>query len=197
MELNDKVKETINNLKQKAERVRVQLNLGSMEARDEFEIQKKKMQEWLRENDISTESFKNLSSEQLEELKIKYKELREQLALGKAEGEEMLREQSKNIHKTINDIKYKIEKDEQFRNLKKESYEKLDELNDMFFVLNTKFKYDLEDGKDLWEEKKEEINKEFYSWSKELDELKEESTQKIDNFSEEISKAWKYFKKGF
>jgi phage-related minor tail protein len=197
MELNDKLKETFGNLKTRAEKLRVQINLGAKEAQDEFEIQKKNMQEWLDDNKLTSDNFKDMSSAQIEELKIMYEELQVQLALGRAEGEDAIKEQSKNIQKKIHDIKFKIDKDEQYQNLKTESYEKLDELNDMFFIFNKKFQYDLEDGKNLWEEKKNEIYKEIDSWNVELDEIKKESSEKLENFSDEISKAWNHFKKAF
>ncbi|MEN8138930.1 MAG: hypothetical protein ABFR62_10910, partial [Bacteroidota bacterium] len=158
MEFSDQLKSTIEDLKIKAEKLRIQLNLGSMEARDEFEHQKKRMQDWIRDNDISVESLKNLSAHQAEELQIKFEELQLQLALGRAESEEMLRDQAKNIHSSIHEMQVKLAQDENYKNLKKESIDALDDINDTFFILKTKFDHEIDEQKEEWDEKKERIN---------------------------------------
>ncbi|MCK5782351.1 MAG: hypothetical protein KAH10_07150 [Flavobacteriales bacterium] len=197
MELNDQVKEAIENIKVKVDRLRVELNLGSKDARDEFEKQKKNLQSWIAENELDIESLKGLSDEQARELKIKFEELQVQLALGRAESEENLREQSKKINRSIHEIKVKIESDKQYENFKKETHEKLEEFHDTFFVLKNMFEYDIEDGKKMWEEKKEEISKEIDSLSVESEEFINMVSEKFEDFTEEISSAWGSFKKTF
>lgn len=197
MEFSDQLKSTIEDLKIKAEKLRIQLNLGSMEARDEFEHQKKRMQDWIRDNDISVESLKNLSAHQAEELQIKFEELQLQLALGRAESEEMLRDQAKNIHSSIHEMQVKLAQDENYKNLKKESIDALDDINDTFFILKTKFDHEIDEQKEEWDEKKERINKGLDSLIDDAEKLKNKSADKASNFSSEISKAWHHFKKAF
>ena len=197
MDLNDKLKDAFDNLKSKSEKLKDKLNLSAEDARKEFEVQTGNMQQWMDDNDINSEAFKHKSNEAKQELKTMFEELQVQLALGKADSEEAIREHSKKIKDKVHQIKVEIDKDEKFKSVKNNAYEKLNELNDTISILSTKFQFDIEDGKELWEEKKKEINKEIDSWSDEFEELKEKSAEKLEEVSKEVSNIWNKIKKSF
>ena len=197
MDLNDKLNNAFEDLKIKAEKLKDKLDLNTADARKEFDYQAEKMKDWMNENDINSESFKHNNEEAKEKLKILFEELQVQLTLGKAESEDAIREQSKKVKGQIQKIKIEIDKDDQFQKIRKGAYEKLEELNDTISILSMKFEYDIEDGKEMWEEKKKEINKEIDNWNNEFEEIKNKSADKIEEVTEEISKVWSKIKKSF
>ena len=197
MDLNDKLKGAYEDLKSKAEKLKEKLNLSAEESRKEFDVQIDNMQQWMDDNDINSETFKHKSEEAKVELKTMFEELQLQIALAKADGEDSIKEHSRTINEKIHKIKVEIDKDSRFKEFKKDASSTLAELSDTISILSTKFQYDIEDGKEAWEEKKKEINKEVDNWSDEFKELKDKSSQKIDGISEEASKLWGKIKKSF
>ncbi len=197
MDLNDKLKNTLEELKTKADNLKNKLNLSTADARKEFDIQTEKVKEWMDDNDINSESFKHKSKEAKQELKTMFDELQLQISLGKAEGEDAIKEQSKKVKEQIYKIKIELDKDDKFQKIKNGASEKFNELSDTISILSTKFEYDIEDGKEIWEEKKKEINKEIDGWSDEFEELKNKSTEKFDEVSKEVSSVWNKIKKSF
>lgn len=197
MDLNDKLKDTISDIKSKTEKLKGKLNLNAEDAKKEFNFQVEKLQQWMDENDINSETFKDKSDEAKVEIKTAFEELQLQMALAKADGEDYIKENSKKINEKINKIKLEIEKDSRFKELNKNAHSTLDELSDTISILSIKFQYDIEDGKEIWEEKKNEISKEIDSLSDEFDKLKEMSSQKMDEVSEEVSNLWRKFRKSY
>jgi len=197
MDLKDKLKNTIEELKSKAEMLKEKLDLNADDARKEFDAQVDKMKEWMDDNDINSGSFNYKSKEAKEDLKIMFEDLQEQLKAGRVEGEDEIRKQSKKIKEQINKIKNEIDTDDKFQKVKGKAYERLDELNDIISILGTKLEYDIEDGKEVWKNKKKEINKEIDNLSNEFDELKNKSASKIEEVSKEVSDVWKKIKKTF
>jgi len=197
MELNDKVKETINDLKSKAEKLKQHLELSTSDASKEFEIQKEKLQDWLDENDINSDKFKYKSEEAKKEIQTNLEELQVQLALGKAEGEEAIRNQAKVLNQKIHKLKTQLENDDKIQTFKQKTNTKLLELSDTFEILSLKFQYDIEEGKEIWEEKKKEINNEINQLTNELENIKSKSSEKINEFIDGTSTWWNNIKKTF
>lgn len=197
MDLNDKLKNTFEELKSKAEKLKEKLNMSTQDARREFDIQIDKMQEWIDDNNVNSDGFKHVSDETKKSLTVMFEELQVQLALAKADGEDAIKEHSRKLNHKIHNIKVEIDKDKRYQVLKKDAYSKLEELNDTISILATKFEFDIEDGKELWEEKKIEINKGIDSWSDEFENIKNKSFQKIEEISDEASKIWSKIKKSF
>jgi translation elongation factor EF-G len=195
MDLNNKVKDSIDDFKQKIENLKQKIDLEKDDAIEEFEIQKEKLQKWINENGINSETFKNKTDITKLQLKIALEELQHQLSLGKIEGEDAIKKQSEIINEKINKLKNEIEKDKNINSFKHEAHSTLVELTDTFEILSLKFKYEVEDGKELWEEKKKELSKEIDSWNDKFEQLKNKSSDKIDDVSSEASKLWNSLKK--
>jgi translation elongation factor EF-G len=195
MDLNNKVKDSIDDFKQKIENLKQKIDLEKDDAIEEFEIQKEKLQKWINENGINSETFKNKTDITKLQLKIALEELQHQLSLGKIEGEDAIKKQSEIINEKINRLKNEIEKDKNINSFKHEAHSTLVELTDTFEILSLKFKYEVEDGKELWEEKKKELSKEIDSWNDKFEQLKNKSSDKIDDVSSEASKLWNSLKK--
>lgn len=106
--------EVINFLKQavnKIEELQVQTALGKAELSDKFEEIKKEAKEKI--SDIKNEVYKEITEDKSEfnHAKAKVEHLEVQLALGKAETEDLLKEQKKNFKAAISDIKNILSKD--------------------------------------------------------------------------------------
>jgi len=106
--------EVINFLKQtvaKIEDLQVQTALGKAELTDKFEEIKKEAKEKI--VDVKNKVYKEITEDKSEfnHAKAKVEHLEVQLALGKAETEDVLKEQKKNFKAAVTDIKTMLTKD--------------------------------------------------------------------------------------
>ncbi|MCK5825118.1 MAG: hypothetical protein KAG96_06900 [Ichthyobacteriaceae bacterium] len=189
------VNKIIDDLKARGERLKIKFDLSKIDAENEFEYQKEKMNSWIDENDFSIESIKGTSETQIELIKTKIDELKVQLALGRAESEEALREQAKNLTIKLHEIRVELEKNKKLNNFKDETKDIMDEFNESFIALKANFMKGVDDVD--WDRYKYEAQDKFDKFSKEAEELKGESTEKIEAFKVEVQKAWSNFRKSF
>ena len=95
MDLKETIKGKLEEWKSDIESLQLTLHLGKADASDEFEKQKQNLSKWLTE---AKEKLVEIKDEKATDLKTKIEELELQAALGKAEGEDELKKQQKNIH---------------------------------------------------------------------------------------------------
>lgn len=106
--------EVINFLKQtvnKIEELQVQTALGKAELTDKFEEIKKEARDKVNEIKAKINSEIAEDKSEFNHAKAKVEHLEVQLALGKAETEDLLKEQKKNFKAAISDIKNMLSKD--------------------------------------------------------------------------------------
>jgi len=173
----------------------VQLALGKVEAKTEFEEAKLKLKK-------STQNFKEKLSLEIEQssdwansVKIKLDNLDEQLDKGMAETKEVFKEQKKNILKGIEDVIIEIEKNPEIL-----------KLADFFTPASEKIKLQLEIFEKKMEAKTMELTDEYKDEMKNahdkiksiismIKEKQEDASLKWENFKDEIHISYEHLKK--
>ena len=119
-----------------------------------------------------------------------------QAALGKAETKDELEKQQKELSKNIQQLKVEVEKT--YKESKETGAELMDELDEELEEYQTKFdlfKLQLHLGKaeskEYLEEKKKEAKVELQKVETLLQKGKDSASDNWDNFTSDISKAWK------
>ena len=184
--------ERVNFWKQKADEIRVQLNLGAAEASQRYQEEKKEVSQWVHNME---QKLRENSDATTEKLKIKLEELKLQAALGKAEAEDEFREQRKKFNQSLHDAKREAEK------LSKDANEKAKELGEeasgylsawqtQFELFQVQMNLAAKDARDKWGEEKVK----FQSWldgvDNQLEDLREDGKETWDTMKEEFSQGW-------
>ena len=107
----DKVVSFFKGATTKLEELQLQTALGKAELSDKLEEIKKDTKQNLNHYKAEVHSFVEDKKESLDHLKAKWEHLELQLALGKAETEDELKEQKKKLSSAIHDIKALLAKD--------------------------------------------------------------------------------------
>lgn len=101
----DQLAEFFKNLSTKIEELQVQTALGKAELEDKWEDLKKESRDKINQVKNTVQSEIENNKEDYQHLKSKWEHLQVQLALGKAETLEKLKEQKKEIKNTVQDLK--------------------------------------------------------------------------------------------
>ncbi len=200
--LKDKAAKKLEAWKSQVQHLNVQLHLGAMEAKDEFENQKKNISGWLNSAEDSLSKVKGVSEEKAKELKTAIEGLRVQAALGKAETEEKLKEQQKNLSSKINDLEGSLKtmyaaSADKADELTEEASHKLDEFRTKLDLLKLQLHLGKEETKDKWAEKKKDLSLKLQQLDDSLEKGAHVASEKWDGFSTEIGEAWKHVKSAF
>ncbi len=187
----DKLGKLITKAETELDELRVKISLGKMNGADLFEDMKKELRESFHE--ISHE-LKTETKEVAESVKSNIEELQLQLALGKAEALDAYEEQKEKINKSINCIEHDI------RNTKNElSYDarlkiqnELEKFRLKMEVLQIRYELGRLDLKDNVESKKQKFKKDFDQL---LDTLKEETSEKAEEYGENLKNAYDALRK--
>ena len=107
----DKVVEFFKNVATKIESLQLQTALGKADLSDKLEEIKKDTQKKINQVKADINSSAKVKKESLNHVKAKLEHLELQIALGKADTMEGVKEQKKNLIATIKDIKGLLEKD--------------------------------------------------------------------------------------
>jgi hypothetical protein len=196
MKMKEKTKKMIEDWKALADHLNVQLHLGVVETKDEFEKQKKNLSAWLESESNRLHHIKDISEEHALKLKSSIEELRVQASLGKADTKEKLEEQQKKITKKIAQLKAEISKVYDTLQVDVDSAservdEKLDEFHTRFDLIRIQLHLGKEETKEVWEQKKKEISAKLHQIKTNLENEGEKAEEKFDQFSNEISEKWK------
>lgn len=206
MDIQDSIKEKASRKleawKSQVEHMNVQLHLGGLEAKEEFETQKKAVGRWLHSLEDDLSKAKGISEEKAKDLKTAFEELRVQAALGKAETEEMLKEQQKNLNSTIHTVQNRLKhlysvSTDRAAELSQEADHTLEDFHMRFDLLKLQLHLGKEESKDLWEEKKKELSGKLKQLDEHLEKGAHVASEKWDGFSTEIGEAWKHIKSAF
>tara|TARA_B100000780_G_scaffold278883_2_gene254182 strand:- start:2268 stop:2876 length:609 start_codon:yes stop_codon:yes gene_type:complete len=178
------------------ERLNVQLHLGAADAKDAFEEQKKELESWLQTAKSKLKNSDKIADENTQKIQAAIDELKVQAALGKAETKDELEKQQKELSKNIQQLKVEVEKT--YKESKETGAELMDELDEELEEYQTKFdlfKLQLHLGKaeskEYLEEKKKEAKVELQKVETLLQKGKDSASDNWDNFTSDISKAWK------
>ena len=199
MDFKDTIKQKLEEWKADIESLQVTLHLGKADAGDEFEKQKTNLSKWLKD---AKEKLSDLTEEKANDLKAKMEELELQAALGKAEGEDELKKQQKNINHAIHNLKKSVKESYGKTGDKKTEFsdfvdQKLDHFHTQFDLFRLHFSLGKKDGQEIWDEKKAEIDEQLKGLNKKMDDLKDSTLDTWEDFSDNVSKAWTDFTGSF
>lgn len=193
--MKEEAKRKVEEWKTLVDELNVQFHLGTEEAKEEFEEQKKKLGKWLDAVSHKLQHAKELSKEKALQLKSSMEELRVQAALGTAETKEQLEEQQKKITRGIHQFKHKIS--EAFETSKEgidDIVENVDhELNDFhtrFDLFRLHFHLGKEETKEMRDDKKKEIANQLHVIKTKLKKGNEAIGNIWDHFSSDIKEEW-------
>lgn len=200
--LKDKAAKKLEAWKSQVQHLNVQLHLGALEAKDEFENQKKHISGWLNSAEESLSKAKGVSEEKAKELKTAFEELRVQAALGKAETEDKLKEEQKNLSSKLHDLEVNVKNmyaasSDKAAELTEEAGHKLDEFRTKLDLLKLQVHLGKEETKEKWAEKKKDLSIKLQQLDDRLEKGAHVASEKWDGFSAEIGEAWKHVKSAF
>lgn len=196
------VKERLDEWKGMAENLQVQMHLGKADAEKEFEAQKKKLAEWSSKMSERVEAAKEINEENTKRVKTSLEELRVQAALGKADTEELLKQQQKELKQRMEKLRNDL--DEVFETTKETSDDLLEDLSLRLHDYQVKFdifKIQLHLAKaeteQEWEKRRKEAEQRLAKLRSDLEERTEEASERWEHFSSEMSDAWKHVRSAF
>lgn len=186
--------------KAKLEHLQVQLHLGIEDAKDEFEKQKKQLEDWLNSTKHKLSDIKDITKDKATNVKSGLEELRLQAALGKAETEQAFQEQREKMSHKIHDLKHKVneayyESEGNAKEMLDEAGEKLEDFHTRFDLFRLQAHLGKMEAEDAWKSRKVDISNKMEELKTKLEKGKEVSSEKWDHFSTEMSEAWKHVKK--
>ena len=187
-QLVDKMRSAANDL----EEFQLQASLGKMEALEKYNELKKSFSSYLHEAKLMAIRGNN----QLHTLEGKFQNLQLQFALGKAETKETFEDQKKKILFAIHEVQVEIKTNPTFIKVYAELLNALENLKLKLEIISEKLdpiKQSLSDGFDIRKKKIEEAISNF----KEKFEEKTHLDDKLDILHDEMSLAYKHFKKAF
>lgn len=192
----------INQWKQKLEELKLQAALGKMEAEEAFKEGKQKSMACVDQMLSQIEDITEEGEEKAQEIRSKMEALRVQLALGKAEGKEAILSQEEQIRKKMQELNYQLSRYyEQSKSKGKDwvesTEENLEEMKMRFDLFRLQAQLGSMEGKDLYEEKKADMQAKLHEMSSKIDSVQNKGDAKWQNFKSEIAEAWDHFKKAF
>jgi hypothetical protein len=172
------------------EELQVQAALGKAEARDGYEVAKKKLNLFLHDSKSKIKSGK----EKVHEIQAKIDELHVQLNLGKAETMEAFQIQKKKLLLALHDLEVTIKTNKDLKSIYAYLLIQIEMFKVQLEILEEKFDARSESAKDAFEKGKQEFNQ-FIEKTK-AKYSKEELT-KWEHFSGEVSEAFTHLKHAF
>ena len=195
-------KEKLKEWKAWIEHLNVQLHLGATETKEEFEIQKKRLGIWINETRLKLKDLEHAGVKNASSLKSNLEALRVQIALGKAESEDALKEQRKKISLGLQEFQRKADEFNDVSELKIKEFaqntsDQLDDFQTRFDLFRLHFHLGKTDVQEEWDNKKKEISNNLHDLKTRLASKSEDTSEKWDDFSSEMSEAWKHMRKAF
>jgi len=178
------------------------LHLEAGVIKDEFENQKKHLKVWLESVNEWLSKAKDVSDEKKKKLKTSVEKLHGQVASGKADTEDALIEQQKNISNGIEQLKINITEayessKTKIGNFAWEAADKLDDFHTRFDLFRLQLFLGKEEAKEEWEQKKNEISEQLQKIKINIANGYEDRVDNWDHFSSEMTDAWMHIKKAF
>jgi ElaB/YqjD/DUF883 family membrane-anchored ribosome-binding protein len=191
----DKFIQGLRNAQIELEAFRVQLALGTYEAKDKFEEVKSS----LRDFSVETEDylFKSgvLSDDKKVNIAKAFETLRLQLALGKAEAKDAFYDQKENIEKQMSHLENLISEDDLVTEAKERLMTEFEKVKIKMELLQVQYSLGKMEAKEELEKRKFDLSDKFDEVEELLKEKSEEYTAKFQNVKSEMKSAFNNFKK--
>lgn len=202
MENRKTITDRIDDLKSVVEGLNVQLHLGKADAEKAFEEQKANLRDWTIKMSSRLDNVKDLNEENAAKIRASLEDLRVQAELGKADTQELLKEQQKALRNSLQRLRSDV--DLVFGASREQSDEFLEDLSLRLHDYQVKFdifKVQLHLAKaetELeFEKRKKEAAVRLKELESEIEKRKEEASEKWGHFSDEMTKAWKHVRNAF
>ena len=192
-------KENVNFWKQKAQEIRVQLNLGAAEAADKYEEEKKAVRKWIHE----TEQRLNENGDgSLDKLRTKLDELKVQASLGKAEAQDEYEEQRKKFNQKLHEARQEAKEvsqkaARQAKVIGDKVSQRLQAWQTQFDIFNVQLHLGAKEASEKWNEQKGKFKSWLDNLDDQLDDVQSESKESWENFKTELSSSWNTLKSKF
>jgi len=159
-------KENINFWKQKAEEIRVQLNLGAAEAADKYEEEKKAVRNWIHETE---QKIKENGDSRLDKLKTKLEELKVQASLGRADARDEFEEQRKKFNTKLHEARQEAKElsqkaDSKSKEIGDKVSQRLQAWQTQFDIFNVQLHLGAKEASEKWNEQKGKFKLIFKLW---------------------------------
>ena len=189
-------------LKSTLEGLNLQLHLGKADAEKAFEEQKANIRDWAVRMTSRVDEAKDLNEENLTKIRGALEDLRVQASLGKANTEDLLREQQAELKKRLEQLRSDI--DLVFGATREHSDEFLEDLSLRLHDYQVKFdifKLQLQLAKmesdQEFEKRKAEVAERISEFQSEVEKRASQASDKWEQFSSEMTEAWKHIRKAF
>ena len=197
-----KAEKRVQALKSMLEELNLQLHLGKADAETAFEEQKANIRDWAAKMSSRLDEAKDLNEENLTKIKGALEDLRVQAALGKANTEDLLKDQQAELKKRLEQLRSDI--DIVFGTGREHSDEFLEDLSLRLHDYQVKFdifKLQLQLAKmesdQEFEKRKAEVADRIKQFQGDVEKRASDASDKWDQFSSEMTEAWKHIRKAF
>jgi len=191
----DKFIQGLRNAQVELEAFRVQLALGTYEAKDKFEEVKSS----LRDFSVETEDYLYKAGVLSEDKKVNitkgFETLRLQLALGKAEAKDAFNEQKANIEKQMSHLEDLIAEDDRVADAKERLMAEFEKVKIKMELLQLQYTLGKMEAREELEKRKFDLSDKIDEVEELLKEKSEEYISKFKNVKSEMKSAYKNFKK--
>jgi len=191
----DKFIQGLRNAQVELEAFRVQLALGTYEAKDKFEEVKSS----LRDFSVETEDYLYKAGVLSEDKKVNitkgFETLRLQLALGKAEAKDAFNEQKANIEKQMSHLEDLIAEDDRVADAKERLLAEFEKVKIKMELLQLQYTLGKMEAREELEKRKFDLSDKIDEVEELLKEKSEEYISKFKNVKSEMKSAYKNFKK--
>jgi hypothetical protein len=193
----DKFIQGLRNAQVELEAFRVQLALGTYEAKDKFEDVKSS----LRDFSVETEDYLYKAGIYTDDKKVNltkaFETLRLQLALGKAEAKDAFTEQKANIEKQMNDLEELIAQDDHVSDVKERLMAEFEKAKIKMDMLQLQYTLGKMEAKDALEKRNFDLSDKINEMEQMLKSKSEAYTSKFENVKTELKSAYSHFKKAW
>ena len=179
------------------EEFRLQAALGKSEAKAAYEEANKKFSNYVHEAKLRVNKVKGMVKEKSSLLQAAFETLQVQLALGKAESNEMFEAQLKKIIRALKDIEVLIRKNKTVDLYYAELQMEIEKFRIKLDILKLQYELKKTGVHEEFEEKKRNFLKDIYEIKKRLLDKEYKVEAKWEHFHDEISHAYFHFKKAF
>jgi hypothetical protein len=193
----DKFIQGLRNAQVELEAFRVQLALGTYEAKDKFEDVKSSLHDFSVETEDYLYKSGVLSNDKKIDFAKAFETLRVQLALGKAEAKDVFYEQKENIEKQMSHLEDLISEDDRVSEAKERLMTEFEKVKIKMELLQLQYTLGKMEAKDELEKRKFDLSDKIDEVEHLLNSKSEEYTSKFKNVKSEMKSAFNNFKKSF
>ncbi len=196
----EKVSKKIKDWKEEVLDLKVQLDNTMEKAQEAFEKQKENLRTWINNAEKEIQKMDGLSEEKAALIKGKLQEFRVQLALGKAETEDVLKEQQTKINQAIRELKIFItttseDSREKLEDFGEDAIQKLENFQTKFDLLRLQLNLGKKEAQLSWKETQKEVRDRLHELEIKLKKGTDVISEHWENFSDELSESWKDLRK--